>query len=59
MLSVAMRGRSGPMGVLRAYGSEGHRFTDEDVAYLQAVAAHGVVAIETRQGLPDAGRPGP
>ena len=34
------------MGVLRAYGAPGHRFTGEDVAYLQAVAAHGAVAIE-------------
>ena len=34
------------MGVLRAYGSPGHEFGAEDVAYLQAVAAHGAVAIE-------------
>lgn len=46
MLSVAIVGRSGPIGVLRAYGAPGHRFTDEDVAYLQAVAAQGAVAIE-------------
>lgn len=46
MLSVAIVGRTGPIGVLRAYGASGHRFTGEDVAYLQAVAAHGAVAIE-------------
>jgi signal transduction histidine kinase len=46
MLSVAIAGRTGPMGVLRAYGAPGHQFDDEDVAYLQAVAAHGAVAIE-------------
>jgi signal transduction histidine kinase len=46
MLSVAIPGRGGPMGVLRAYGAPGHRFTDEDVAYLQAVGAQGAVAIE-------------
>jgi two-component system, OmpR family, phosphate regulon sensor histidine kinase PhoR len=46
MLSVAIAGRTGPMGVLRAYGAPGHRFTDEDVTYLQAVAAHGAAAIE-------------
>jgi len=46
MLSVSILGRSGPMGVLRAYGAAGHRFTDHDAAYLQAVAAHGAVAIE-------------
>ena len=46
MLSVSIVGRTGPIGVLRAYGAPGHRFTGEDVAYLQAVAAHGAVAIE-------------
>jgi two-component system phosphate regulon sensor histidine kinase PhoR len=34
------------MGVLRAYGAPGHQFNAEDIAYLQAVAAHGAVAIE-------------
>jgi signal transduction histidine kinase len=46
MLSVSIAGRTGPIGVLRAYGAPGHRFTGEDAAYLQAVAAHGAVAIE-------------
>ena len=46
MLSVAIKGRTGPMGVLRAYGAPGHTFGAEDIAYLQAVAAHGAVAIE-------------
>ena len=46
MLSVAIRGRTGPLGVLRAYGAPGHEFGAEDIAYLQAVAAHGAVAIE-------------
>jgi signal transduction histidine kinase len=46
MLSVAIKGRTGPIGVLRAYGAPGHEFGPEDIAYLQAVAAHGAVAIE-------------
>ncbi|MFO7693329.1 MAG: GAF domain-containing sensor histidine kinase [Vicinamibacterales bacterium] len=46
MLSVAIKGRMGPLGVLRAYGAPGHEFGAEDIAYLQAVAAHGAVAIE-------------
>jgi signal transduction histidine kinase len=46
MLSVSIVGRTGPIGVLRAYGARGHRFSDEDVDYLQAVAAQGAVAIE-------------
>jgi signal transduction histidine kinase len=46
MLSVAINGRSGPFGLLRAYGGPGHRFSEDDVMYLQAVAAQGAVAIE-------------
>ncbi len=46
MLSVPIVGRRAPMGVLRAYGAPGHRFTGEDTSYLQAVAAQGAVAIE-------------
>ena len=46
MLSVAIKGRTGPIGVLRAYGAPGHEFNAEDIAYLQAVAAQGAVAIE-------------
>jgi signal transduction histidine kinase len=46
MLSAAIHGRTGAMGVLRAYGAPGHRFSDEDVAYLRTVAAQGAVAIE-------------
>jgi signal transduction histidine kinase len=46
MLSAAIHGRTGAMGVLRAYGAPGHRFSDEDLAYLRAVAAQGAVAIE-------------
>lgn len=46
MLSVAIPGRTGALGVLRAYGSPGHRFGEEDVEFLQAVAAQGGVAIE-------------
>ncbi len=49
MLSVPLSGKSGPLGVLRAYGAEGHRFTEEDAAFLELVAAHGVVAIENAQ----------
>lgn len=46
MLSVAIQGRTGGIGVLRAYGEDGHRFSEDDVEYLRAVAAQGAVAIE-------------
>ena len=49
MLSVPLAGKLGPLGVLRAYGGEGHRFSDEDAAFLELVAAHGTVAIENAQ----------
>lgn len=49
MLSVPLVGKSGPLGVLRAYGGEGHKFSDEDAAFLELVAAHGAVAIENAQ----------
>jgi signal transduction histidine kinase len=49
MLSVPLAGKSGPLGVLRAYGGEGHRFSDDDAAFLELVAVHGAVAIENAQ----------
>ena len=49
MLSVPLVGKQGPMGVLRAYGEEGHKFAEEDASYLALVAAHGAVAIENAQ----------
>jgi signal transduction histidine kinase len=46
MLSVPIAGRAGALGVLRAYGGPGHRFSTDDEAYLRAVAAQGAVAVE-------------
>lgn len=51
MLSVAITGRTGPIGVLRAYGAPGHQFNAEDVAFLQAIAAHGAAAIENAKAF--------
>jgi len=49
MLSVPLMGRRGPLGVVRAYGAEGHKFTEDDAAFLEIVAAQGAVAIENAQ----------
>ena len=49
MLSVPLAGKGGPLGVLRAYGGEGHKFSDDDAAFLELVAVHGSVAIENAQ----------
>jgi signal transduction histidine kinase len=49
ILSTPLLGKKGPIGVLRAYGSEPHRFTEGDAAFLRAIAAQGAVAIENAQ----------
>jgi signal transduction histidine kinase len=49
VLVAPLVGKAGPIGVLRAYGAEGHRFDRDDAAFLQAVAAQGAIAIENAQ----------
>jgi signal transduction histidine kinase len=49
MLCAPLLGKRGAMGVLRAYGGEGHRFSREDGVFLAAVGAHGAVAIENAE----------
>jgi signal transduction histidine kinase len=49
MLVAPLAGKTGAVGVVHAYGGEGHHFTADDAAFLAAVAAQGVVAIENAQ----------
>jgi signal transduction histidine kinase len=49
ILSAPLIGKRGPVGVLRAYGGTAYRFTEDDAAFLTAIAAQGVVAIENAQ----------
>jgi signal transduction histidine kinase len=49
IVSTPLSGKTGPIGVLRAYGSALHRFTEDDAAFLRAIAAQGAVAIENAQ----------
>jgi len=49
ILSAPLIGKQGPIGVLRAYGGTAHHFTEDDAAFLSAIAAQGVVAIENAQ----------
>jgi signal transduction histidine kinase len=49
MLIAPVIGRTGPIGVLRAYGGEHHQFRQDDQAFLAAVAAQGAIAIENAQ----------
>lgn len=46
MLSAPLAGKDHPLGILRAYAIEPQRFTDEDEAFLAAIAAQGSIAIE-------------
>lgn len=46
MLCAPLLGKRGAIGVLRAYGAEGHHFTPDDGTFLRAIGAHGAVAIE-------------
>jgi signal transduction histidine kinase len=49
ILSAPLIGKTGPIGVLRAYGGATHHFTEDDAAFLDAIAAQGAVAIENAQ----------
>jgi signal transduction histidine kinase len=49
ILVAPLVGRSAPIGVLRAYGAEGHEFDRDDANFLLAVAAQGAIAIENAQ----------
>jgi signal transduction histidine kinase len=51
ILSAPLIGKRGPVGVLRAYGGTAYRFTENDAAFLSAIAAQGVVAIENAQAF--------
>jgi signal transduction histidine kinase len=46
ILSAPLVGKSGPLGILRAYAVEPNRFTHEDEEFLAAIAAQGSIAIE-------------
>ena len=49
ILSTPLMGKTGPIGVLRAYGGTAHRFDEDDAAFLSAIAAQGAVAIKNAQ----------
>jgi signal transduction histidine kinase len=46
MLSAPLMGKSGPMGILRAYDTQPNRFSKEDEEFISAIAAQGSIAIE-------------
>jgi signal transduction histidine kinase len=46
ILAVPLVSKTGPIGVLRAYGDGAHHFEEGDATFLGALAAQGAVAIE-------------
>jgi len=46
MLSAPLRGKKGPLGLIRAYSTELNHFTEADASFLAAMASEGSVAIE-------------
>jgi signal transduction histidine kinase len=46
ILSAPLIGKTGPIGVLRAYDGTANRFGADDAEFLSAIAAQGAVAIE-------------
>lgn len=51
MLIAPLMGKTGPIGVLRAYGGVAHRFSKDETEFLTAIAAQGAVAIENAQAF--------
>ncbi len=49
VLSTPLMGKTGAIGVLRVYGGMAHHFSEDDAAFLRAIAAQGAVAIENAQ----------
>ena len=46
MLSVPLRGKKNPLGLIRAYSVDPNHFTNDDATFLSAIAEQGAVAIE-------------
>ena len=46
MLSAPLRGKRGPLGLIRVYSTELNHFRDDEAAFLSAIASQGSIAIE-------------
>lgn len=46
ILTVRLRGKSAPLGLIRAYSTEPDHFTEDDATFLSAIANQGSLAIE-------------
>ena len=56
MLTVRLRGKSAPLGLMRAYSTEVDHFTEDDATFLSAIANQGSLAIENAMAYQTLGR---
>ena len=53
---MPLPGKSGPLGIIRTYSDELNHFTDDDAAFLTAIASQGSIAIENALAYQALGR---
>ncbi|MBN1120653.1 MAG: GAF domain-containing sensor histidine kinase [Anaerolineae bacterium] len=46
ILAVPITGRGKPVGILRVYSDQPHRFSDDDADFIMAIASQGAIAVE-------------
>ncbi len=56
MLSAPLQGKTGPLGLIRAYSAEPDHFTPDDATFLSAMAGEGSLAIENAMAYRALGR---
>jgi signal transduction histidine kinase len=56
MLSAPLQGKTGPLGLIRAYSAEPGHFTPDDATFLSAMASEGSIAIENAMAYRELGR---
>ena len=56
MLSAPLQGKTGPLGLIRAYSAEPDHFTPDDATFLSAMASEGSLAIENAMAYRALGR---
>lgn len=56
MLSAPLMGKSGPLGLIRAFSTESNHFTETDATFLAAMASEGSIAIENAMAYRALGR---
>lgn len=55
-LSARLQGKHGALGMIRAYSTEAHHFTEDDITFLTAIANQGSLAIENAMAFQTLGQ---